>query len=210
MDFQLSDYQRDLVAITRDFARAKFGPQAFTWEARDVFPREYLALLAGQGLAGIAMAEADGGQGATLLDAVLVIETIAQVCPTAGDCVQALNFGAVQQLAHYGSPLLKERFLGPCLRGERVISIAMSEPDAGSAVTDLRTRARLDGDEAVLNGQKLFTTNGDHADFFVVWVKFGAGSRSSGAVVVERGAPGFTIDGSHKFMSGEHYGMLYF
>jgi alkylation response protein AidB-like acyl-CoA dehydrogenase len=210
MDFQLSDYQRDLVAVTRDFARAKFGPHAFTWEARDVFPREYLALLAGQGLAGIAIPEADGGQGATLLDAVLAIETIAQVCPTAGDCVQALNFGAVQQLAHYGSPLLKERYLGPCLRGERVISIAMSEPDAGSAVTDLRTRARLDGDEVVLNGQKLFTTNGDHADFFVVWVKFGAGSRSAGAVVVERDAPGFTIDGSHTFMSGEHYGMLYF
>ena len=74
MDFQLSDYQRELVAVTREFARAKFGPQAFTWEGRDAFPREYLALLAAQGLAGITIPEADGGQGATLLDAVLAIE----------------------------------------------------------------------------------------------------------------------------------------
>ncbi|MFN8511967.1 MAG: acyl-CoA dehydrogenase family protein [Chloroflexia bacterium] len=210
MDFQLSDYQRELVAVTREFARAKFGPQAFTWEGRDAFPREYLALLAAQGLAGITIPEADGGQGATLLDAVLAIEAIAQVCPAAGDCVQALNFGAIQQVAHYGSPALKERVLAPALRGERVIAIAMTEPEAGSAVTDLRTRARIEGGEVVLNGQKVFSTNGDHADDFVVWAKFGEGSRSAGAVIVERGTPGFAVDGSHTFMSGEHYGMLYF
>lgn len=210
MDFQLSEFQRDLLAVTREFAQAKFGPQAFTWESRDMFPREYLPLLARQGLSGIAIPESDGGQGGTLLDAVLVIEAIAQVCPTAGDCVQAMNFGAIQQIARHGSPALKERFLGPCLRGEKVISIGMTEPDAGSAVTDLRTRARIEGDEVVLRGQKIFTTNGDHADCVVVWVRFGESSRTAGAVVVERGTPGFTVDGSHRFMSGERYGMLYF
>jgi len=210
VDFQLSREQQELVAVTRAFAGAKFGPRAFTWEARGEFPREYLPLLAGQGLAGITIPEADGGQGGTLLDAVLVIETVAQVCPTAGDCVQALNFGAIQQIARHGSAELKARFLGPALRGERVVSIGMSEPEAGSAVTDLRTRARVEGDEVVLRGQKIFTTNGEHADYFVVWVKFGESSRTAGAVVVERDASGFTIDGSHAFMSGEHYGMLFF
>ncbi|HUZ01081.1 MAG TPA: acyl-CoA dehydrogenase, partial [Thermomicrobiaceae bacterium] len=67
-----------------------------------------------------------------------------------------------------------------------------------------------EGDEVVLRGQKIFTTNGEHADYFVVWVKFGESSRTAGAVVVERDASGFTIDGSHAFMSGEHYGMLFF
>jgi alkylation response protein AidB-like acyl-CoA dehydrogenase len=210
MDFQLSEFQRDLIVVTQDFARAKFGPQAFTWEARDAFPREYLPLLAQQGLSGIAVPESDGGQGGTLLDAVLVIEAVTQVCPTAGDCVQAMNFGAIRQIAHHGSPALKARYLGPCLRGEKVISIGMTEPDAGSAVTDLRTRARIEGDEVILRGQKIFCTNGDHADYFVVWVRFGDSSRTAGAVVVERGAPGFTVDGSHRFMSGERYGMLYF
>src|SRR3712207_5908982 len=156
------------------------------------------------------MPESDGGQGGKLLDAVLVIEAVAQVCPTAGDCVQALNFGAIQQLARYGSPELKARYLAPCLRGERLITIAMTEPEAGSAVTDLRSRGRVEGDTVVLTGQKIFTTNGDTADYFVVWVRFGESSRTSGAILVERGAPGFTIDASHRFVSGERYGMLYF
>ena len=210
MDFQLGEYQRDLVAATRDLARGRFAGRAYTWEDGDGLPREYLAILAEQGLAGIAMPEADGGQGGKLLDAVLVIEAVAQVCPTAGDCVQALNFGAIQQLARHGSPELKARYLAPCLRGERLITIAMTEPEAGSAVTDLRSRGRLEGDTVVLNGQKIFTTNGDTADYFVVWVRFGEGSRTSGAILVERGAPGFTIDASHRFVSGERYGMLYF
>ena len=210
MDFQLSDYHKDLVAATRDLARGEFAARAYAWEAEDRFPREYLAVLAAHGLAGIAIPVADGGQGGKLLDAVLVIETVAQVCPTAGDCVQALNFGAIQQLARHGSPSLKQRYLAPCLRGESLVTIAMTEPEAGSAVTDLRARGRVEGDHVVVSGQKIFTTNGDNADYFVVWVKFGDTSRSAGAVLVERGAPGFTVDGSHRFMSGERYGMLYF
>jgi alkylation response protein AidB-like acyl-CoA dehydrogenase len=209
LDFQLSEYHQDLVRSTRELARREFGPRAFTWEARDAFPREYLAVLARHGLAGITMPEADGGQGGKLLDAVLAIETVAQVCPHAGDCVQALNFGAIQQLARHGAPALKERYLRPCLAGERLITIAMSEPEAGSAVTDLRASARREGDAVVVNGRKLFTTNAAEADTFVVWVKFGASSRTAGAVLVERGTAGFTVDSTHRFMSGEPYGMLY-
>jgi len=210
VDFQLSEYHRDLVAATRELARGKFGARAFAQDDEAGLPREYLTFLAEQGLAGITMPQADGGQGGKLLDAVLVIETVAQICPIAGDCVQALNFGAIQQLARHGSPAIKQQHLTPCLRGEKLISIAMTEPEAGSAVTDLRSRGRVDGSEVVLNGQKIFTTNGDTADYFVVWVRFGESSRTSGAILVERGAPGFTIDSSHKFVSGEHYGMLYF
>src|SRR5205823_9354561 len=124
--------------------------------------------------------EADGGQGGRLLDAVLVIETVAQVCPMAGDCVQALNFGAIQQVARHGSPELKQRFLAPCLRGEKLITIAMSEPEAGSAVTDLKTCGRIEGNQVVVAGRKLFTTHAEQADYFVVWLKFGAASRAPG------------------------------
>ena len=210
MDFQLSEYQRDLVAATRELARREFGPRAFSREVFETFPREYLKVLADHGLAGITMPEADGGQGGKLIDAVLVIETVAQVCPIAGDCVQALNFGAIQQLARHGSAEQKARYLAPCLRGERVITIAMSEPEAGSAVTDVKTRGRIEGDVVVIDGRKLFTTHGPYADYFVVWLKFGESSRTAGAVLVERDAPGFAVDATHAFMSGERYGMLYF
>jgi len=209
MDFQLTEHQRDLVSAVRGFALREFGPKAYTWESAGRFPREYLALLAAQGLAGITIAEEDGGQGSTLMDAVLVIETVARVCPTAGDCVQAMNFGAIQQLAQHGSTDLKKRYLGPCLRGEAMISISMTEPEAGSAVTDLRTTATVEADDVVLQGRKIFTSNADHADHFVVWVRFGDKPRDAGAVLVSRDAPGLEIDTTHRFMSGERYGMLF-
>jgi hypothetical protein len=209
MDFQLSEYHADLVAATRELARGRFGPTAYTREDDGVLPREYLTFLAEQGLGGITIPVEDGGQGGKLLDAVLVIETVAQVCPIAGDCVQAMNFGAIQQVARHGSALHKANQLAAALRGERIMSIGMTEPEAGSAVTDLRTRARLDGDDVVLNGQKLFTTNAASADDFVIWCRFGESSRTSGAVIVPRDAPGLTVDSTHRFMSGERYGMLY-
>jgi alkylation response protein AidB-like acyl-CoA dehydrogenase len=209
MDFQLSEYQADLVAATRELARRQFGPTAYTREDDGVLPREYLTFLAEQGLAGITIPVDDGGQGGKLLDAVLVIETIAQVCPIGGDCVQALNFGAIQQVAKNGSPEQKARHLAPGLRGERLFSIGMTEPEAGSAVTDLRTRARIQDGQVILDGQKIFTTNAASADAFVIWCRFGESSRTSGAVIVERDAPGLTVDSSNRFMSGERYGMLY-
>ena len=213
MDFQLGEYHRDLLAATRELARGQFAARAYTRDAggdADGLPREYLRTLAAQGLAGITIPEADGGQGGKLLDAVLVIETVAQVCPTAGDCVQALNFGAIQQLARHGSPSLKARYLAPCLRGDKLVTIAMTEPEAGSAVTDLLARGRVEDGRVVVDGRKIFTTNADTADYFVVWVKFGDSSRSAGAVVVERDTVGFTVDATHRYMSGERYGMLYF
>ncbi len=209
MDFQLSEYQADLVSATRELAHGRFGPAAYTREDDGVLPREYLTFLAEQGLAGITIPVKDGGQGGKLLDAVLVIETIAQVCPIAGDCVQAMNFGAIQQVAKNGSPFHKSNQLAGALRGERIMSIGMTEPEAGSAVTDLKTRARLDGDDVVIDGQKIFTTNAASADDFVIWCRFGESSRTSGAVIVPRDAPGLTVDSSNRFMSGERYGMLY-
>src|SRR5919205_1050239 len=96
VDFQLSEYHRDLVAATRELARGKFGARAFAQDDEAGLPREYLTFLAEHGLAGITMPQEDGGQGGKLLDAVLVIETVAQISPVAGDCVQDLNFGAIQ------------------------------------------------------------------------------------------------------------------
>lgn len=212
MDFQLSDFHKDLVSVASRLARDHFPEGAAIDSSgveRDTLPREFLQVLASHGFAGMSIAEADGGQGGKLLDAVLVIEAMAHASPIAGDCIQALNFGAIQQLANLGSPSIKERYLTPCLNGEKVVTIAMTEPDAGSAVTDLRSRGRVDGDSVIVTGQKLFTTNSEYADCFVVWVNFGNSSRTAGAVLVERDTPGFTIDSSHYFMSGDRYGMLY-
>jgi alkylation response protein AidB-like acyl-CoA dehydrogenase len=210
VDFQLSAFHTDLVRTARGLAAAHLP----SWseqspDAQESLSRDFLRVLAAHGFAGITMPEADGGQGGKLLDAVLVIEAMARESAVAGDCVQALNFGAIQQLAQLGSDDIKQRFLSRCLRGEAVVTIAMTEPEAGSAVTDLRSRARVEDDQVVITGQKLFTTNAEYADCFVVWVNFVASSRTAGAVVVERETPGFAIDTGHRFMSGDRYGMLF-
>jgi alkylation response protein AidB-like acyl-CoA dehydrogenase len=207
MDFQLSEFHRELMAAARDLARHPLVADAP--DEQDGLPRDYLRVLAERDFAGISIPEESGGQGGSLLDSVLVIEAMAGESAVAGDCIQALNFGAIQQLAHLGSDHIKQNFLQPCLSGKKLVAIAMSEPEAGSAVTDLTTKARIDGDEVVVKGQKVFTGHPDRADFFVVWVNFGDSPRTAGAVVVERDRPGFEIDHSHRFMSGDRYGMLF-
>ena len=210
MDFTLSREQRSFVESVQRLAVTEFGRPVSRADIPAGVPARYLTTLAKYGVAGIALPGHDGGQGGSLLDAVLAIEAVASVNPTAGDAVQALNFGAVQQIAHLGSAALKEQFLLPCLRGELLTAIAMTEPGAGSAVSRLSTTARRSGDEVVINGSKIFTTHGADADFFVVWVRFSPDKGGVGAVLIERDTPGFTIDSTNKFMSGEAYGALYF
>src|SRR5918997_1602657 len=96
---------------------------------------------AGQGLLGITISQAEGGQGGSLLDAVIAIEEVAAVCPRSADVIQAGNFGPIRVLAEYGSAEQKDRYLRRLLRGEAVISVGMTESEAGSAVTELRTSA---------------------------------------------------------------------
>ena len=209
MDFQLNDDQKQIVSTMRDFAAARLQDYGFAHHEGGL-PRDVLTLLAGQGLAGITLPEADGGQNGALLDAVLVIEALAQRSAAAGDCAQVLNFGAVQQVARLGTPEQKAKVLAPVLRGEQIVSVSMTEPEAGSAVGDLRTKARIEGDEVTLSGAKTFSTHGDSADWFCVWARFGDDKRAVGAVLVRRDSPGLTVDSSHHFMSGERYGQLYF
>jgi len=210
MDFQLTEEQRILQESARRLAQDKFAEKAFTWEERDEYPWENAKILAENGFTGITLPVEDGGQGGTLFDAVLVLEQISMVCPHTADVVQATNFGAIKQLSMYGSKDLKARVLPPLLRGETIITLGMSEPNAGSAATDLLTRARVEGDEVIVNGSKIFNSNGNYARYFVVWVRFGEGVKSSGAILMEKGAPGFSLGKIERHMSGEPHCMLYF
>lgn len=162
------------------------------------------------GLLGITMREEDGGIGGSLMDAVIAIQEVALACPKSADVVQAGNFGPIRTFVEYATPEQKERFLGGLLTGEQVISLGMSEPDAGSAVTELKTSAREDGDHYVLNGSKVFSTHSGDANLFLIYVRFGPGTGGIGSVLVERGAPGFTIGRRAGFMSGEEWCPLFF
>ncbi|MER6799915.1 acyl-CoA dehydrogenase family protein, partial [Amycolatopsis mediterranei] len=174
------------------------------------YPWEVAELLAQQGLLGLTVPEEDGGQGATLLDAVLAIQEIGLVCPKSADVVQAGNFGALRTFAEYATDDQKARFLPGFLAGKSLLGLAMSEPEAGSAVTDLTTSAERDGDSYVVDGTKIWSTHSVEANVFLVYVRFGPGVGGIGSVLVERGTPGLEIGKPSEYMSGEQWAPLYF
>ncbi|MEU3270038.1 acyl-CoA dehydrogenase family protein [Saccharomonospora sp. NPDC006951] len=207
MDFQLTDEQKALVDSVGTLARREFAARAFT---RDGFAWDSLKTLATNELTGLTLPVEAGGQGAGLLDAVLVMMTISKVCPHSADAFQAANFGAIRQIAHFGSQRVRDEVLTPLLRGEGLVSAGMSEPEAGTALTDLTTTAAYDGDEVVLNGQKCWNSHGPDITHSVVWCRFGPRSRDIGAVVVPVDAPGFSRGKTETYMSGERHCQLYF
>lgn len=206
----LTEEQRGLVDSVARFAQAELAPGALERAHAREYPWDVAQKLAGMGLLGITMAEQDGGIGGTLMDAVLAIQTIALSCPKSADVVQAGNFGPIRTFVEYATPEQKERWLGDLLAGRMLISLGMSEPDAGSAVTELKTTAREDGDHYILNGSKVFSTHSPEAALFLIYVRFGPGLGGIGSVLVEKGTPGFEVGQRAGFMSGEEWCPLYF
>ena len=210
MDFRFTEEQEKFRDSVRRFADRHLKAGALARAHAADYPWDVAKLMAAQGLLGITAPEADGGQGGTLMDAVIAIETIASVCPRSADVVQAGNFGAIRVLAEYGTPAQKKKFLKRLLSGEAVISVGMSEPEAGSAVTDLATTAKPDGDGYVVNGSKVFTTHSAYADVYLAYVRFGPGVGGIGSVLIDTKAPGVRFGQRSKFMSGEDWAQVYF
>lgn len=210
MNFELSEEHQAFAESVRRFAQDRLAAGALERAHSAQYPWDVARMLAEQGLLGIAFAEEDGGQGGTLMHAVIAIQEIALVCPKSADIVQAGNFGPIRTFVEYASAEQKARFLPDLLAGRKLIALGMTEPDAGSAVTELKTSARSDGDHYVINGSKIFSTHSPEAELFLVYVRFGPGVGGIGSVLVERGTPGFQVGEPSKFMSGEEWCQLYF
>jgi len=210
MDFRFTSEQEQFRDAVRRFAGKHLEAGALARAHAAEYPWDVAKLMAAQGLLGITAAQADGGQGGTLMDAVIAIETVAAACPRSADVVQAGNFGAIRVLAEYGTPLQKEKYLKRLLAGEAVISVGMTEPEAGSAVTDLATTAKPDGAGYLVNGSKVFTTHSAYADVYLAYVRFGPGVGGIGSVLIDTKAPGVRYGQRSKFMSGEDWAQVYF
>ncbi len=210
MDFELTDEQKMFRDSVRGFAERRLRAGALERAHAGGFPWDVAGLMAEQGLMGITLSREDGGQGGSLMDAVLAIEQVALVCPRSSDVVQAGNFGPIRTIAEYASPEQKARFLPKLLAGEGLVAIAMTEPEAGSAVTDLKTTATPDGDGFRVNGAKLFTSHSAEATQFLVYVRYGPGIEGIGSVLIGRDAPGLSYGEPSRFMSGETWRPLHF
>ena len=207
MDFGLTDEQTALRDAAAKFAADRLAPKAFTWNS---YPWENAKALAAAGLTGIAVPVEFGGQGGTLLDAVVVEEEISKVCPHSGDVLHVTNFAAIRQIMAFGGSDLARKVVADVINGDALVTVGMSEPEAGSAVTELRTKARRESGSVVIDGMKSWNSNGPEATHVVVWCRFGPGADGIGAVLVPADAPGFSKGPRGDFMSGDGYCELFF
>lgn len=210
MDFALSETDRAFQESVRRFAARHLAPGRHERAHDPRFPWDAARAMAEAGLFGLMLPEAEGGAGGSLFQAVLAIEEIALACPRSADVFQAGNFGAFRTLAEFATPAQKKRFCTPLLKGEKIAAVAITEPEAGSAVTDLKTTATPDGAGFRLNGGKIFTTNAEDAAIFLIYCRFGPGTGGIGSVLVERGMEGFRFGAPSHYMNGETWCPLYF
>ncbi|MHB8670303.1 MAG: acyl-CoA dehydrogenase family protein [Acidimicrobiales bacterium] len=184
-------------ASVRGVLEREVEPRVEEWEAAGGFPaHELFPKLASAGLFGLEYDPAYGGQGADHSFTVILGEELGRVgCNGVPMAVSVQTDMATPSLHRFGSAELKERYLAPAMRGEMVASIAVTEPDAGSDVAGIRTRAERDGDEWVINGTKLYITNGLQADWLCVLLRTSdeGGFRGISQVVVPSSSPGFTV-----------------
>ena len=210
MNFELTAEQQQFRDAVHGFAERHLRAGALARAHNPEHPWDVARLMAEQGLLGITIPEKDGGQGGTLMDAIIAIETVAQVCPRSADVIQAGNFGAIRVLAEYGTEDQKRRYLTRLLAGEGVICVGMTEPEAGSAVTDLKTSATPDGTGYRVSGEKVFTTHAQYADVMVTYVRYGPGVGGIGSVLIDLKSPGVTQGKPSRFMNGEEWVTTWF
>jgi alkylation response protein AidB-like acyl-CoA dehydrogenase len=203
MDFQLSEEQRLLQQTVREFADRECKPQAAVWDREARVPdRRVLEQMLQMGLVGMCLPKDYGGGAQDLLSAIICIEQLARISPLCAAAVFESNVGPVRVIEFFGTEEQKRRWIPRVCRGEVQISVGMTEAEAGSALTDLRTRAtKIDGGWH-LDGRKVFCTGGGHSEAYMVYCRFEEqpGAKGIGAVLVEKGTPGFSFGKQEQFM----------
>jgi len=203
LGLQLTDEQQQVRDTAARVARDLYAGRALEWDQDRVeFPHEERLRLGELGFLGIALPEEYGGGGAPILDALLVIEELAKVCRPAAFQVFESNTGPAQVVAQLGSSDLKQKYLPAVISGELSMAVAISEPDAGSAATDMTSKAVLQGDQYRVNGQKRWISNSGHAELYLVYVRLddAPGAKGIGALVVEKASPGVSFGALEKLM----------
>ena len=204
MDFTLSDEQRALQTAAREYAQKRLPSIAQEIESSGEPPsRGLIQEFAAHGFLGINIPEALGGLGQGNLEALIVLEEFGKISSAVAFPVFESCVGPVRAIERFANEDLKARVVPRVCRGDIVVAIAMSEPAAGSALTDLTTRADIRGASVVLNGTKRWCSGGGHADGYVVYCRMSdaPGAKGIGAVYVEKGAAGLSF-GKHESLMG--------
>jgi alkylation response protein AidB-like acyl-CoA dehydrogenase len=191
MDFALTDDQREIQALAREFADAEIAPHATDWDREHRFPHEVFARLAELGLMGVCVPEEDGGAGADFLSYVLVLEELSRADAGVGVTVAVHTSACTLPILAFGTDEQRRRFVPPLARGATLGAFALTEPDSGSDAGALRTTATPDDGGWHISGTKQWITNGSHAGTFIVFAR--TDSETDGA----RGVSAFVLDRDH-------------
>jgi len=193
MDFMLSEEQQMLQRTIRDFATNKLAPMADELDQKQEFAMDNFKMMAELGLTGMGVPEEYGGSGGDKVSLVIAMEEIARACASTCDILDAHLCLCTEPIYIYGNEEQRKKFVPPLAKGEKVGSFAITEAEAGSDVSAIQMTAIKDGGTYILNGTKMFITNGDVCDTAIVFANIPAlGKRGMTAFIVEKRMPGFS------------------
>ncbi len=197
MEFGLSQEQKQIQKTVREFAENEIKPVAGEYDREEKYPHEVVEKSAEMGLTGANIPVEYGGAGYSALDTMLIIEELFAADPGIGLCIISTSFGT-ENIVEFGTEEQKEEYLPPVAKGEAITGAAISEPQAGSDVSSISTQAEKDGDEWVINGNKMWITNGNVADYVVALCETDpdAEGRYNGfsQIIIETDRDGFTAE----------------
>ncbi|UFS78328.1 isobutyryl-CoA dehydrogenase [Tardiphaga sp. 37S4] len=200
MQFALDEEQTAVRDVAREFAAEKIAPFALQWDEDKHFPKEVMREAALLGMGGIYIRDDVGGSALTRFDAALIFEALATGCPTTSAFISIHNM-ASWMIDSYGSEAQRQKWLPRLCTMELLASYCLTEPGSGSDAAALRTRAVIDGDHYVLNGQKQFISGAGDTDVYVVMVRTGGeGAGGVSTIVVEAGTPGLSFGNNERKM----------
>ncbi len=195
MNFNLTEQQKLMKELFDDFATRVVEPIAAQVDEEERFPEETVELLKKYGFLGIPFPKEYGGAGASDLEYALCVEALSKVCATTGVIVSAHTSLGANPIYTFGNEEQKQKYLVPLAKGEKLGAFGLTEPNAGTDAAGQQTTAVLDGDDYILNGSKIFITNGGYADIYIVFAMTdkSKGTRGISAFIVEKEYPGFEI-----------------
>ena len=203
MNFALSPDQEELRSAAREFARAELPAIAAELERDNKPPsHDLIRRYAEMGFLGINVSSDLGGLGLGNIEALVVLEEFAKISSAVAFPIFESSVGPVRAIEHFAPDALRKRIVPAVCAGDMIVAVSMSEPDAGSALTDLKTRGVIRGDKVILNGTKRWCSGGGHADAYVVYCRLSddPGAKAIGAVLVEKDAPGLSFGPNEQLM----------
>jgi alkylation response protein AidB-like acyl-CoA dehydrogenase len=198
MFFKLSEEHEMIRKMVRDFAKNEVAPTAAERDEEERFDRGIFTQMADLGLTGIPWPEQYGGIGSDYLAYCIAVEELSRVCASTGVTLSAHTSLAGWPIYTFGTEEQKQKYLKPMATGEKIGAYGLTEPNAGSDAGGMRTLAVKDGENYILNGSKIFITNGGEADIYVVFARIDPNEKRTSAFIIEKDMPGFSVGKKEK------------